>query len=264
MKEKQFVRILINYRRFQKVRPVYKMSTRELNFFMARVADQAERHEDVIKILKDLAEKDPKLNGDERNLLSVAYKALTGSRRTALRTVNAFLDEDSIKTNEDRKKALEKLRDTLTKELDDYCNDLIKLVTDKEKGLINADPDPSTKVFYYKLAADYYRYSVEFKEGADRDKGAEEAKKAYENAMELAKDKLQKANPQYLGLALNYSVFLYEIAGKKKEAITLADDTFQGAVDFLDELSEEEYSEATLVLQLLKDNVSLWNEEQQQ
>ena len=236
-------------------------SDRDLKFFMARVADQAEREEDVVRIMKELAAEDPKLSADERNLLSVAYKALTGSRRTALRTVNAFLEEDSIKSNADRVAKLEELRDKLAKELNDYCDDLIKLIDDT---LLNDDDDAITKVFYWKLKADYYRYSVEFKkEEEDRKVNSDKAKEAYTKAVEIAKKDLQKANPQYLGLALNYSVFLYEIDGQKQEAIRLADETFKGAVELLDELTEDEYSEATLVLQLLKDNVALWNEESQ-
>ena len=235
-------------------------SERDLKFFMARVADQAERHEDVVKIMKELAKEDHKLSADERNLLSVAYKALTGSRRTALRTVNAFLEEDSIKNSKERVAKLEELRDKLEKELNDYCEDLIKLI---DNTLLTEDDDAITKVFYWKLKADYYRYSVEFKKEEDRKENSDKAKDAYTKAVEIAKKDLQKANPQYLGLALNYSVFLYEIDGQKQEAIRLADETFKGAVELLDELTEDEYSEATLVLQLLKDNVALWNEESQ-
>ena len=236
------------------------MSDRDLQFYMARVADQAERHEDVVVILKKLAEQDPKLSSDERNLLSVAYKALTGNRRTALRTVKAFLEEDSIQSSPARKEKLEELAKKLSDELDSLCDDLIGLV---DKVLLPADNDPNAKLFYEKLKADYYRYSAEFKTGEERKAKSSAASECYKRAMEIGKENFEKADPQYLGLALNYSVFLYEIEEAKAEAIALADDTFKSAVDFLDSLSEERYSEATLVLQLLKDNVALWNEEQQ-
>jgi 14-3-3 protein epsilon len=131
-----------------------------------------------------------------------------------------------------------------------------------DEKLLPAASDAATKVFYEKLKADYYRYSVEFKADAERKDGADKAKASYESAMTIAQAELTKANPAYLGLALNYSVFLYEIIGQKSEAIDLADKSFKDAVDLLDELAEEEYSEATLILQLLKDNVALWNEEQ--
>lgn len=235
-------------------------SARELKFFMARVADQAERYSDVVADINEIIKMDPKLNPDERNLLSVAYKALTGSRRSALRTVSAFLEDESVKAIPERVAKLNELRIKLVKELDDYCQELITLTDEK---LLPVAEDAITKVFFEKLKADYYRYSVEFKPENDRKDDSEKAKQAYQKAMDIATSQLTKANPAYLGLALNYSVFLYEIIGQKQEAIDLADKSFKEAVDLLDELGEDEYSEATLILQLLKDNVTLWTEENQ-
>lgn len=234
-------------------------SERELKFFMARVADQAERFQDVIKYINEIIDMGNGLNSDERNLLSVAYKALTGSCRSTLRTINAFLEDDSVKSVPERVQKLTDLKKTLTIELDKYCNELIELTDNK---LMKDDQDAVTKVFYEKLKADYFRYSVEFKDENERTAGANCAKESYERALEIARDQLKKANPAYLGLALNYSVFLYEIIGQKQEAIDLADNAFKEAVDLLDELDEDEYSEATLILQLLKDNVALWGDEQ--
>ncbi|OHS95254.1 14-3-3 protein [Tritrichomonas foetus] len=236
------------------------MSTeRELKFFMARVADQAERYPDVVSNLNTIIDSDAKLSADERNLLSVAYKALTGSRRSALRTVNAFLEDETVKSIPERFTKLTELQGRLVKELVQLCNELITLIEGK---LLPAADDATSKVFYQKLKADYYRYSVEFVGENEKKDGSDKAKAAYEAAMQIATAELTKANPSYLGLALNYSVFLYEIIGQKKEAIDLADKSFKEAVDLLDELSEDEYSEATLILQLLKDNVALWTEEQ--
>jgi 14-3-3 protein epsilon len=230
----------------------------DLKFFMARVADQAERYGDVLKFLDDIISENTVLTSDARNLLSVAYKALTGSRRNALRTVSAFLDDESVKAVPERVAKLTELRARLLGELDGYCKDLIALTDSK---LLPAAADATTKVFYEKLKADYYRYSVEFKTDAERAEGAQKAQASYESAVAIATAELGKADPAYLGLALNYSVFLYEIIGKKEEAIDLADKSFKAAVDLLDGLTEAQYSEATLILQLLKDNVALWNEE---
>jgi 14-3-3 protein epsilon len=234
------------------------MSGTDLKFFLARVADQAERHSDVLQFLNDIIAADSVLSPDARNLLSVAYKALTGARRTALRTVSAFLDDESVKAIPERVAKLTELRSRLVVELDGYCKELIALTDSK---LLPSAADATTKVFYEKLKADYYRYSVEFKSDAERAEGAEKAKASYESALSIATAELGKADPAYLGLALNYSVFLYEIIGKKAEAIDLADKAFKAAVDLLDGLDEAQYSEATLILQLLKDNVALWNEE---
>jgi 14-3-3 protein epsilon len=230
----------------------------DLTFFMARVADQAERYSDVLKFLKEIIRQNNILTSDERNLLSVAYKALTGNRRTALRTITAFLDDENVKAIPERISKLTELKNGLIGELDGFCGELIALTDEK---LLPSSGETATKVFYEKLKADYYRYSIEFKTDADRQEGAEKAKASYERAMAMATAELVKADPAYLGLVLNYSVFLYEIIGQRTEAIELADQSFKAAVDILDSIEEGQYSEATLILQLLKDNVALWNEE---
>ena len=172
--------------------PHFAMSSeRELKFFMARVADQAERYTDVLKWMNEIIAENPELNADERNILSVAYKTLTGARRSALRTINAFLDDDSVKGTDAKVTRLTQLKEKLIKELDDYCQELIKITDEK---LLPAAKDPTTKVFYEKLKADYYRYSVEFKD--DKKEGADKAKESYEKAMQIAAD-LKKANMRH-------------------------------------------------------------------
>jgi 14-3-3 protein epsilon len=228
---------------------------RDLTFFMARVADQAERWSDVISSLKLIISFDPSLNTDERNLLSVAYKAIAGSRRSALRTVNTLLEDPTIRAFPDRVTHIRQFKTKLVDELDSYCTELIDLTDSK---LLPAATSPATKVFFEKLKADYYRYSVEFKGDADRRGGSDRARASYDSAWAIATSQLGKADPAFLGLALNYSVFLYEIIGKKQEAIELADRVLAEAVGALDDAED---SEAILVLQLLKDNVALWKRE---
>jgi 14-3-3 protein epsilon len=61
------------------------------NIFMARVAEQAERYEDMVEFLREVTQaKGGSLSVEERNLLSVAFKNLIGQHRTALRTIGAI------------------------------------------------------------------------------------------------------------------------------------------------------------------------------
>ena len=63
----------------------------EEHIFMARVAEQAERFEDMVDFLKPVLDsKGGSLSADERNLLSVAFKSLISSKRAAVRTINAI------------------------------------------------------------------------------------------------------------------------------------------------------------------------------
>ena len=77
----------------------------------------------------------------------------------------------------------------------------------------------------------------------------------------MATDKatsLAPTHPIRLGLALNYSVFLYEVQQKNNEACELAKKAFDDAIAELDTLDEESYKDSTLIMQLLRDNLTLW------
>merc|ERR1712224_274515 len=91
-----------------------------------------------------------------------------------------------------------------------------------------------------------------------KDKFKAAAKIAYEAAQEIA-EKLPSTNPIRLGLALNFSVFYYEICELKQQASELAKEAFDTAIDHLDTLEDDEYKDSTLIMQLLKDNLTLWN-----
>ena len=86
-----------------------------------------------------------------------------------------------------------------------------------------------------------------------------QAKSKYEKATKVAQDEgLPPTNPIRLGLALNYSVFFYEILSEPQQACGLAKTAFDDAISELDSLQEEQYKDATLIMQLIRDNLTLW------
>merc|ERR1711934_949874 len=90
---------------------------------------------------------------------------------------------------------------------------------------------------------------------------ANQADSAYTTATKSAAG-LAPTHPIRLGLALNYSVFLYEVQGKQENACTLAKQAFDDAIAELDTLDEESYKDSTLIMQLLRDNLTLWTSEE--
>jgi 14-3-3 protein epsilon len=65
-------------------------------------------------------------------------------------------------------------------------------------------------------------------------------------------------------LALNFSVFYYEILNSPDRACTLAKQAFDEAIAELDTLGEESYKDSTLIMQLLRDNLTLWTSDMQE
>lgn len=80
----------------------------------------------------------------------------------------------------------------------------------------------------------------------------------YQNATDVAQTDLTPTHPIRLGLALNFSVFYYEILNSPDRACHLAKQAFDDAIAELDSLSEESYRDSTLIMQLLRDNLTLW------
>ncbi len=63
-----------------------------------------------------------------------------------------------------------------------------------------------------------------------------------------------------LGIALNLSVFYYEVLGDQKMGKALVEETLEMAEDNLDKSDEKTYKEAKHIIQLLKDNYNDWSQ----
>jgi len=111
--------------------------------------------------------------------------------------------------------------------------------------------------------ADYYRYQAEFTTADDRKTASENSLTAYKVASDVATTELPPTHPIRLGLALNFSVFYYEILNAPDRACQLAKSAFDEAIAELDSLSEESYRDSTLIMQLLRDNLTLWTTDMQ-
>merc|ERR1712209_222781 len=140
-------------------------------------------------------------------------------------------------------------------ELQKICDTILALL---DNSLITKASSGESKVFYQKMKADYYRYIAEFTEGDTKSKAAESARQAYEDAKTVADKDLVVTHPVRLGLALNYSVFLYEVLQNPDDACKMARQAFEDAIAELDNVSEDSYKDSTLIMQLLRDNLTLW------
>nr|CAX70974.1 conserved hypothetical protein [Schistosoma japonicum] len=108
------------------------------------------------------------------------------------------------------------------------------------------------------MRGDYHRYRAEFAVNDKRKEAAESSLLAHKEAMKYAEN-LTVTHPIRLGLGLNFSVFYYEILNNPAKACDVAKTAFDLAIAELDTLSEESYKDSTLIMQLLRDNLNLWN-----
>ena len=191
------------------------MSSAEENIFLARVAEQAERFEDMVDFLsKVLDTKGAEVSSDERNLLSVAFKNLISSKRAACRTIAAI--EQNPKYSK-YAAALSGYKQNIEDKLTADCKSIIALINNK---VLSKSCEGEAKAFFVKMVGDYYRYIAENAKGALMEEVKQSALKAYSEANQIS---LPPCNPIKLGLALNFSVFHYEVLKNHKAACELAD-----------------------------------------
>ncbi|KAI8078461.1 14-3-3 family protein epsilon [Thamnidium elegans] len=227
---------------------------------MAKLAEQAERYDEMVQFTKEVAKMGIELTVEERNLLSVAYKNVIGARRASWRIVSSIEQKEESKGNSSQVDKIKAYRQKIENELQDVCQDILNVLTD---DLIPNAQGGESRVFYYKMKGDYHRYLAEFLTGDARKNAATEAHDAYKNATEVAQTELAPTHPIRLGLALNFSVFYYEILNSPDRACHLAKQAFDDAIAELDTLSEESYKDSTLIMQLLRDNLTLWTSDLQ-
>ncbi|KAK4376604.1 hypothetical protein RND71_002900 [Anisodus tanguticus] len=193
---------------------------RDTHVYMAKLAEQAERYDEMVESMKKVAKLDVELTVEERNLLSVGYKNVIGARRASWRIMSSIEQKEESKGNEQNVKLIKGYRQKVEEELSKICSDILEII---DKHLI-----PSA--------------------------GTGEATAA----TVTANTDLSSTHPIRLGLALNFSVFYYEIMNSPERACYLAKQAFDEAIAELDTLSEESYKDSTLIMQLLRDNLTLW------
>lgn len=219
--------------------------------YMAKLAEQAERFDEMVDHMKAVAQQPQELSVEERNLLSVAYKNVIGSRRASWRVISSI----EQKGEQDRLPLIQQYKAKIEEELQEICNDILSII---DAELIPNSTSEEGKVFYYKMKGDYHRYLAEFQTSDTRKTSAAAALDAYQAASTIANQDLPPTHPIRLGLALNFSVFYYEILNSPDRACHLAKQAFDDAIAELDTLSEESYKDSTLIMQLLRDNLTLW------
>ncbi|XP_076888724.1 14-3-3-like protein [Bidens hawaiensis] len=236
------------------------LSPREQNVYMAKLAEQAERYDEMVEFMEKVSETD-ELTVEERNLLSVAYKNVIGARRASWRIISSIEQKEESRGNEDHVAVIKDYRAKIEAELTRICDGILKLL---DSRLVPSATSGDSKVFYLKMKGDYHRYLAEFKTAGERKDAAENTLTAYKSAQDIANAELAPTHPIRLGLALNFSVFYYEILNSPDRACGLAKQAFDEAIAELDTLGEESYKDSTLIMQLLRDNLTLWTSDMQE
>jgi 14-3-3 protein epsilon len=232
----------------------------EKQVYLAMLAEQCSRYEDMMEFLEEMVKsKSEDLSSDERNLLSIAYKNTISLDRQAIRTLLAYESKEAKKAESPYLEYIREYKQKVQKELEDLCNKICETIDTNLLPKANTD---EAKVFYHKMKGDYYRYIAENVDGDTKKKYSDLGLSAYNAALDAA-NSIDYKNPIKLGLALNLSVFYYEVVGDKEQACKLAQETLDKSKEALNGVDEEEdeVKDTMSIVNLLQENLFMWNSE---
>lgn len=228
---------------------------------LAKLAESVERYDDMAQYMRqivNMADHTGSLNIEQRNLFSVAFKNVVASKRSGWRLSSTFECKHKETGEEVLREADTEYKLKMQTELKQDCEEVLELIKNK---LSRDDDSDETKIFYLKMRGDYIRYMVEVSDPHAKQDLQEQAEQLYEQAWTIAAGCLAACNPVRLGLALNYSVFHYEIRDNPQKATHIAQQAYDQAFPELENLRDPEFKDSALIMQLLRDNLSLWTEQ---
>ena len=221
---------------------------------------------------------------EERNLLSIAYKHVTGTLRTSWRTVEGIEKQETTngRATQREQALIRRQREKIELELADACKDLLDLL---DRQLVPAAEPGEERVFYLKMhvpllfppsvsflivsarawtwnrQGDYYRYLAEFARRQERERAAQLALEAYKASYKHAFSTLPTWHPTRLGVALNFSVYFHDVCGSPDRACHLAKHAFDEAVAAMHATPEHTFRDSLMILHLLRNDIILWSAE---
>eukprot|EP01084_Bolivina_argentea_P312843 541661_1 len=231
---------------------------------LIRICETKEQYKDMClfckKLITHLSKNAQVLDIEQRNLFSIAYKNVVRTTRTSWQSLSS-----NSHTNINNE-SLTKYKTQLLNEITVYCLEAIDLVKNHlYKNVETKTDEYEAEVFYLKMMADYYRYLAETHNYDEEYSILSE--KYYKKGIDCSLEKryivgdiseLGVAHPTRLGLALNYSVCCHDILKETAKAIVISKKAFDLAVD---KLEQDECGYSNLILQLIYDNITLWNQE---
>ncbi|KAL8143251.1 hypothetical protein V2J09_016283 [Rumex salicifolius] len=225
-------------------------SPRDINLFMAKLARQANRYDDMVDFMIWAVAEEDELNEDDRNLLAVGFVYVTTAARRARHVVVQAEKTEKVRNDNELVVATKDLREKIESNITTSCHRFL--------GLLNLKRLPPTTtademIIYYKLQGDFYRYLGEFFTGDDFKGATARALDAYVLSQDIARELYPPTHNTRLCLVLNISVFYYDCLKTINMACVIAQRGYDEAIE------HESYTgERNVTLDMLRRNIAIW------
>ena len=222
--------------------------------FLTKLFQVSENYNDMIKAINKYIELNPKLTKEKKKLFCIGYKNIISNKRNSFQILlNLLSKEDPKQVN--KVNEISKIKEKVLSELKPILQEGLSIL---DGYLIPNAEDNESKILYMKLKADFYRYRCEFSEGEEFEEAANNSRKLYKEAFDLAEKELPLCNEIRLGLVLNYTVFEFDIMENKKEAYDMALKYYNNSLKILDDDENIIEYENLLLIHEIKDNTDNW------
>merc|ERR1712216_300457 len=167
--------------------------------------------------------------------------------------------KEQSKGNTQNQELAKQYRVKVEAELNKICDEILSLI---DTNLVPQSTSGECKVFYYKMKGDYFRYIAEYTDGEGKSKAASNAKDAYDDATKLAEqaERYDEMAEHMKAVAQSNQ----ELSVEERNLISVAYKNAVGSrrASWRIISSEDSYKDSTLIMQLLRDNLTLWTSDQ--
>lgn len=227
---------------------------------LAKILSNTDCYTQKLENAKEIIKLNPVLTEEERTIIANDFRAVISNQRKGIRILTALAEQQRTRNRLDRAQKLEESRSTAISELWETAETFLMMI---DKMLLPAaEKDTKATIFYLRTKADFIRYQCECCEENKKRALIVRAEECYALAMEKIRAGTQNPSSLSLSVALNYSVFMYEMRGKRKEAVELAQRTLDEGACFVNDGNDDEFAEVTNLQQILRKNITTWTRDE--
>jgi 14-3-3 protein epsilon len=238
---------------------IYDEKVKEKAFYLANISLQLGNIEDAVHYAEEMTTySETMLDKKQQKILLGAFNLYLVPLRTSWRQLCQYETEEKV-----AKKMINEIKLQKEEKIKNTCEKVIKLIsefilkkklTDKEEAL------------FTKVKADHYRYMAEITTGHELYINKQNAFNCYKEAYTKA-EHFEDLDATKLNIALNYSVFLYEILNKRINSFFYAKEALYKALRALkdcneEELTNEDMRDTLMIIEVLNKNVEDWYKEE--
>jgi hypothetical protein len=226
------------------------METKDDILYMITLSMEFERFEESLTHLIKYIKLEKELNFEERKMFSTVFKKVFSNKRSCLREISNQLSEE-----EKCGQILYEYREKVEQEMATLATTILDLLN---SHLLPNTVNIEAQILFIKMKGDLYRYLSEVSVDVYK-LSQNNSLESYLKAMEISEKELIATHPLRLGLSFNFALFYYEVMNSPENACNITKKAFDSAISDIESTPDEYYKDTSIILQLLRDHLTLWS-----